>query len=436
LAFSIAALAVSASAQTVTGSGTAGTIPVFTGGSTIGNSIITQSNGNINIAGSRTVSANPTAISTFSNYNSATFTAYTWDAITSQLTNPSTSVNTEYYGYVSAPAITTTDGTSRYVIGGDFGPSLVAGGGSSGNHLYGIVGSAFIGSPSNTGGFTSLNGGAFSAGTGPTVPAGTIVSAVNVATLSPLVDSGSVTAVRGLWVTPQFGSTSGPANLKIPSYYGLELGTPAIANGATITNNYGISQEDTTAKNYLAGNVGIGTTTPGAKLEVDGNLKLTGGSGASITFQDGTTQSTAFTGTTCGGDFAESVDVSGIRAKYEPGDVLVIDPNAPGRFLKSAEAYSTAVLGIYSTKPGTVGRRQATPKSPDEVPMAMVGIVPTKVSAENGAIKPGDLLVTASIPGYAMKGTDRLRMLGAVIGKALGTWDTGTGVIEVGVTLQ
>jgi hypothetical protein len=68
--------------------------------------------------------------------------------------------------------------------------------------------------------------------------------------------------------------------------------------------------------------------------------------------------------------------------------------------------------------------------------MAMIGIVPTKVSAENGAIKPGDLLVTSSTPGYAMKGTDRSLLAGAVIGKALGHLDVGKGVIEVGVTLQ
>jgi len=35
-----------------------------------------------------------------------------------------------------------------------------------------------------------------------------------------------------------------------------------------------------------------------------------------------------------------------------------------------------------------------------------------------------------------MKGTDRSRLIGAVIGKALGNLDTGTGVIEVLVTLQ
>ena len=191
-----------------------------------------------------------------------------------------------------------------------------------------------------------------------------------------------------------------------------------------------------------AGNFGIGTTAPAAKLEVNGNLisdgSLTVKGQGGVTFSDGTTQSTAFTGVVCGGDYAESVDVTGDRTHYEPGDLMVIDPNVEGKFLKSAQPYSTFVTGIYSTKPGVVGRRQLTDRSniKDEVPMAMTGIVPTKVSAENGAIKPGDLLVTSSRLGYAMKGTDRSLMLGAVIGKALGHLDSGTGMIEVVVTLQ
>ena len=68
--------------------------------------------------------------------------------------------------------------------------------------------------------------------------------------------------------------------------------------------------------------------------------------------------------------------------------------------------------------------------------MAMMGIVPTKVSAENGPIETGDLLVASSTMGYAMKGTDRSRLTGAVVGKALASLDSGTGVIEVLVTLQ
>jgi len=185
-------------------------------------------------------------------------------------------------------------------------------------------------------------------------------------------------------------------------------------------------------------NVGIGTTSPGAALEVNGNVKLTSGSGASMTFPDGTIQSTAWNGVLFGGDYAESVNVSGDREEYEPGDVLVIDPGSEGKFLKSSAPYSTAVTGIYSTKPGVVGRRQLTARAhmKEEVPMAMTGIVPTKVSAENGPIKPGDLLVTSTKPGYAMKGTDRAQMLGAVIGKAIGHLDSGMGVIEAVVTLQ
>jgi hypothetical protein len=186
------------------------------------------------------------------------------------------------------------------------------------------------------------------------------------------------------------------------------------------------------------GNVGIGTTSPGTTLEINGNVTLTAGSGASMTYPDGTIQSTAWNGVLSGGDYAESVNISGDREEYEPGDVLVIDPTSEGKFLKSSAPYSTAVTGIYSTRPGVVGRRQLTARAhmKEEVPMAMTGIVPTKVSAENGQIKPGDLLVTSSKPGYAMKGTDRTQMLGAVIGKAIGHLDSGIGVIEAVVTLQ
>ena len=48
----------------------------------------------------------------------------------------------------------------------------------------------------------------------------------------------------------------------------------------------------------------------------------------------------------------------------------------------------------------------------------------------------GDLLVTSSTPGHAMKGTDRGRLVGAVVGKALEPLQTGSGVIQVLVTLQ
>jgi hypothetical protein len=198
---------------------------------------------------------------------------------------------------------------------------------------------------------------------------------------------------------------------------------PTVGGSAyTLTNAQFVGHQTMT---ILGGNVGIGTTAPGAKLEIAGNVRLTAGSGASITYQDGSVQTVAWNGVLSGGDYAESVDVGGERGGYEPGDVLVIDAATPGRFLKSTTPYSTAVAGIYSTKPGVRGRRQATDSShmKEEVPMAMVGVVPTKVSAEGGPIRSGDLLVTSSRPGYAMKGIDRTQLAGAIVGKAMGNLD-------------
>ena len=178
------------------------------------------------------------------------------------------------------------------------------------------------------------------------------------------------------------------------------------------------------------------TSTP--ILEVSGSIALNQGGGGQVFYQDGTVQSTAWNGTTLGGDYAEAVDVMGDRTSYEAGDVIVIDAASPGKFAKSDKAYSKLVAGVYSTKPGLVGRRTtvARPNKQAEVPMAMMGIVPVKVSTENGPVEPGDLLVSSSRPGYAMKGTDGTRIVGAVIGKALAPLEGGDAVIEALVSLQ
>lgn len=138
-----------------------------------------------------------------------------------------------------------------------------------------------------------------------------------------------------------------------------------------------------------------------------------------------------------GADYAESVRVTGSATQYGPGDVMVIDTNSQSRFSLSSSAYSTVVAGVYSTKPGVLGSSHAMDQPvAEEVPLAIHGMVPCRVSAENGPINPGDLLVSASTPGYAMKGTDRSKMLGAVIGKSLGSLDQGKGVVQVLLTPQ
>jgi hypothetical protein len=138
-----------------------------------------------------------------------------------------------------------------------------------------------------------------------------------------------------------------------------------------------------------------------------------------------------------GSDFAEALPTRGARKLYEPGDILVMASSGAG-VEKTSEHYSRRVVGIFSTRPGFVGADKNGVNRVDEndVPVAITGIVPAKVSAENGAVRVGDLLVTASTPGYAMKATDHKRMAGAIVGKALEPLLQGTGVVRVLVTMQ
>ena len=121
---------------------------------------------------------------------------------------------------------------------------------------------------------------------------------------------------------------------------------------------------------------------------------------------------------------------------YEPGDVLVISTDKDRTVELSTEPYSTLVAGVYSADPGFIGSDHPMdgPEA-NEVPMAVVGIVSCKVSAENGPIHRGDLLVTSSTPGHAMRAGPNPPQ-GTVLGKALGELEEGTGVILILVTLQ
>lgn len=149
-------------------------------------------------------------------------------------------------------------------------------------------------------------------------------------------------------------------------------------------------------------------------------------------FADGTFQSPA-------ADFAELLPA---QQGMEPGDVLIIGND--GKLSRSTEPYQTSVVGVYSSQPAFLGNSGDDQESGDQerAPLALVGIVPVKVSAENGSIQPGDLLVSSSIAGHAMRAepfvVDGITFYpsGVVIGKALGSLAEGTGVIDVLVMLQ
>jgi hypothetical protein len=83
--------------------------------------------------------------------------------------------------------------------------------------------------------------------------------------------SNCVTTISNLYHfegTGYLGSLGTGSTTTITNLYGLFLGAPTTHAGTTITNNWGIYQNWGTAKNYFAGNVGIGTNNPQQALHV------------------------------------------------------------------------------------------------------------------------------------------------------------------------
>jgi hypothetical protein len=197
-----------------------------------------------------------------------------------------------------------------------------------------------------------------------------------------------------------------------------------------------------------SGEVGIGTNNPTAKLEIESSTgqdliaaynssnRVFVVTNTGVVRADGAYYSGTGGFNTGGADVAERINVS---EWVEKGYVVEIDPDHPGFFRKSSTPYSTKVAGIISTSPGVIlgnSFDEATDDWDDNRPvLAVTGRVPCKVSAENGPIQIGDLLISSSTSGVAMKG-DPERAIGAVIGKAMEPLQEGTGTIVVQVMLR
>jgi hypothetical protein len=135
-----------------------------------------------------------------------------------------------------------------------------------------------------------------------------------------------------------------------------------------------------------------------------------------------------------GADLAEHVPSAG---RLEAGDVVEIDAENGGAFQLSSRSNSTAVAGVISTKPGVTlnGSMSEDEKARGLSRLALSGRVPVKATAENGAIHAGDLLVSSSRPGHAMRAPESPRA-GTVIGKAMQKLDSDSGEIEMLVMLR
>jgi hypothetical protein len=176
--------------------------------------------------------------------------------------------------------------------------------------------------------------------------------------------------------------------------------------------------------NMKNGNVGIGGSNdkeamvPKERLVVVGNILVTG--------------DVRLSGADCAEEFtiAETTDI-------EPGTVVIITEE--GKLQQSSEAYDKKVAGVVSGggnyRPGILLGRQKE-RLDKRLPIALVGKVFCKVDADPAPVKVGDLLTTSSTPGYAMKASEPGKAFGSVIGKALGSLDSGKGMIAILVALQ
>ena len=115
--------------------------------------------------------------------------------------------------------------------------------------------------------------------------AGTISNAYGLYSIVANIGSGKITNGYGLYVYPATNLGGGTFS----NYTGVYIGTPSAVAGA-----YGLYSAG--GKNYFAGNVGIGTPTPGANLEVNGTTKFDG----LVTFHSGQTFPGAGVGTITG----------------------------------------------------------------------------------------------------------------------------------------
>lgn len=134
-------------------------------------------------------------------------------------------------------------------------------------------------------------------------------------------------------------------------------------------------------------------------------------------------------------DCAEDFDVANVSTAT-PGTVMVIGDD--GVLEPSSRAYDKCVVGVISGggdyKPGLILDKQAS--NGNRQPIALLGKVFCKVTAEFSAIEAGDLLTTSPVSGHAMKSSEPSKAFGAVIGKALRPLRNGRGLIPILIALQ
>ncbi|MDP2989654.1 MAG: tail fiber domain-containing protein, partial [Kiritimatiellota bacterium] len=200
-----------------------------------------------------------------------------------------------------------------------------------------------------------------------------------------------------------------------------------------------------TLKVTASGNVGIGTTNPGAKLEVNAGAVAAGtdvliiradtGSGTSVKFKvaaSGQIFSDYGTTVTAGADLAEMTKVIGSRGDYPVGTLVAISLEGapPGSsedmvVEKTAKPYQGNLVGVVTDRGAFTGGLIGADSRDlmalgtegylakyNAVKVGLIGYVKVRVTDLNGKIEAGDALTSSPIPGVAMKATKAGRIIG------------------------
>jgi hypothetical protein len=129
-----------------------------------------------------------------------------------------------------------------------------------------------------------------------------------------------------------------------------------------------------------------------------------------------------------GADYAEFFKLADVDEVIKPGDVIAMSPTIGYSVEKASASKNQLVLGVYSTNPVVVGNSSAEEDPKNAVLVGLMGVVPTHVCAENGAIHIGDFVTASSIEGVAAKAISS----GMVIGRAMEDYTAATpGLIKV-----
>jgi len=225
------------------------------------------------------------------------------------------------------------------------------------------------------------------------------------------------------------GTTSPFANLSVVGTMRLKTTTNSasafVVENAAGTSTFSISTIDdsvnifsvasSTGTSYFeitaAGNVGIGTTTPGAKLNVIGALCVddTSPTCANAARTDGTIYAvaTAITGI----DLAEQYPTE--DASLTAGEIVQFD-EVNEVFVKRADR-PAQFLGVISTAPGVLLGGFTGATTTLQKPVALAGRVPVKVNLEGGPIVVGDRITLSSVPGVGSKAVTSAHTIGVAL---------------------